>query len=148
ELLVDSRNTWAAYEVDAHTGQIVWRLGGKHSSFALGGGAAPAWQHDSQLHADGTITFFDNGDAPRIHPQSRGLVLRLNLLQMTAALVSSFVHPKPLLAESQGNFQPLPGGDWFAGWGQVPYFSEFAPNGAVLFDAHLPPEYQSYTVLK
>jgi Arylsulfotransferase (ASST) len=148
DLLVDSRNTWAAYEVDARGGQIVWRLGGKHSSFALGPGASPAWQHDARQEPDGTISFFDNGGTPKVHSQSRGIVLQLDLQDMTATLVSSFVHPTPLLAASQGDFQPLADGDWFAGWGQEPYFSEFAPDGKVLFDAHLPGAYQSYTVLK
>ena len=40
DLLVDSRNTWAAYDVDPKTGQVRWQLGGKHSSFKLGPGAA------------------------------------------------------------------------------------------------------------
>ncbi len=56
-LLVSSRNTWAVFDVDRHTGQVMWQLGGKHSSFALR--AAPgqvldrdgdifAWQHDPE----------------------------------------------------------------------------------------------------
>src|ERR1019366_6442154 len=40
-LLIDSRNTWAAYEVNERSGQVIWRLGGKHSSFALGPDASP-----------------------------------------------------------------------------------------------------------
>src|SRR5208282_5925298 len=32
-LLVSARNTWTAYELNAASGQIVWRLGGKRSSF-------------------------------------------------------------------------------------------------------------------
>ncbi len=148
DLLVDSRNTWAAYEVDARSGQVVWRLGGKQSSFAMGPGASPAWQHDAREGPNGTITFFDNGGTPDVHSQSRAIVLQLNLQQMTATLVSSFTHQKPLLAASQGDFQPLPGGDWSVGWGQEPYFSEFSPSGQLLFDAHLPLSYQSYTVLK
>jgi Arylsulfotransferase (ASST) len=146
-LLVDSRNTWTAYEVDPRSGQVAWRLGGKRSSFAMGPGARPAWQHDAREAPNGTITFFDNGGTPVVHPQSRAIVLRLNLAQMTATLVSSFAHPKPLLAASQGNFQLLPNGDWSVGWGQEPFFSEFAPGGQLLFDAHLPTAYQSYTVL-
>ncbi len=51
DLLADSRNTWAAYDIDARTGQIAWRLGGKHSSFAMGPGASPAWQHDAASRA-------------------------------------------------------------------------------------------------
>ncbi len=148
DLLVDSRNTSAAYSVDSHGGRIVWTLGGKHSSFAMGPGASPAYQHDAREQPDGTISFFDNGGAPKVHSQSRVIVLALDLSHMTATLVSSFTHSKPLLAPSQGDFQPLAGGDWFVGWGQEPYFSEFAPEGRLLFDAHLPAAYQSYTVLK
>lgn len=148
DLLVDSRNTSAAYEVDARSGMVVWRLGGKQSSFAMGPGATPAWQHDVREQPDGTITFFDNGGTPKVHPQSRAIVLRVDLQAMTATLAASFTHAKPLLAGSQGNFQHLPDGNWSVGWGQEPFFSEFAPGGQLLFDAHLPAAYQSYTVLK
>ena len=147
-LLVDSRNTSAAYEIDKRSGQIVWRLGGKRSSFTMGPGARPAWQHDAEQQPDGTITFFDNGATPKEHPQSRGIALRVDLQHMTAGLVASFVHPKPLVAASQGNFQALANGNWFVGWGQTPFFSEFEPGGQLRFDAHLPTAYQSYTVLK
>jgi hypothetical protein len=147
-LLIDSRNTWAAYDVNPSGGQVVWTLGGKHSSFRMGSGASPAWQHDVREDPDGTFSFFDNGGTPKVHSQSRVIVLSLNTHDMTATLLSSFTHSKPLLAPSQGDFQPLVGGNWFVGWGQEPYLSEFAPEGSLLFDAHLPPLYQSYTVLK
>jgi hypothetical protein len=147
--LVDSRNTWAAYWVDAQTGQITWRVGGKQSSFKLGPGAAPAWQHDARLDPDGTVSFFDNGGTPKVHSQSRGLVISLDSQDATASLVKGFPHPSPpLLAASQGDFQPQPEGEWVAGWGQEPYFTEFSATGQVLFDAHLPTRYQSYTVLR
>jgi hypothetical protein len=148
QLLVDSRNTWAAYDVNPSGGQVLWTLGGKHSSFAMGPQASPAWQHDAREQPDGTVTFFDNGATPAVHPQSRVIVLSLDLTHMTANLVSAFDHPKPLIAPSQGDFQPLSGGNWFVGWGQEPYFSELAPEGQLLFDAHLPATYQSYTALK
>lgn len=147
-LLVDSRNTWAAYDVNARTGQLNWRLGGKQSSFQMGAGASPAWQHDAREEPDGTISFFDNGGTPKVHSQSRVIVLSLDMQTMTATLVSSFTHPTPLLAASQGDFQPLSDGNWFVGWGQEPFFSEFSPTGQILFDAHLPSTYQSYTVLR
>jgi Arylsulfotransferase (ASST) len=147
-LLIDSRNTWAAYDVAPSGGQVLWTLGGKRSSFAMGAGASPAWQHDAREDPDGTISFFDNGAAPTVHPQSRVIVLALGFAHMTATLVSGFNHSPALVAPSQGDFQPLSGGDWFVGWGQRPYFSEFGPEGKLLFDAHLPAAYQSYTALK
>lgn len=146
--LVDSRNTWAAYAIHDRTGQVAWQLGGKHSSFAMAPGASPAWQHDARTDPGGTISFFDNGATPKVHPQSRVIVLALDFQNMTATLASSFVHPSPLVAASQGNFQPLAGGDWEVGWGQEPWFSEFGPGGQLLFDAHLPAAYQTYTVFK
>ncbi len=149
DLLVDSRNTWAAYKVDSTSGQILSRIGGKHSSFAMGPGATPAWQHDAVEQPNGTVTFFDNGATPKVHPQSRGIVLRVKPEDKTATLVESFAHPNPpLVAASQGNLQALTGGGWFVGWGQEPYFSEFDRAGHLLFDAHLPRAYQSYTAFR
>ena len=87
DLLVDARNTWAAYDVDARSGRVRWRLGGKHSSFAMGRARATAWQHDAREQPDGTITFFDNGATPAVHSQSRAIDVRLDAQRMTATLV-------------------------------------------------------------
>ena len=35
DLLIDARDTWTTYEVNRHSGEIVWKLGGKDSSFSL-----------------------------------------------------------------------------------------------------------------
>lgn len=147
-LLVDSRNTWAAYFLDPRTGRVDWRLGGKKSSFRMAPRARPAWQHDLRVDPSGAVSFFDNGATPAVHRQTRAIALRLNTSTMTASLLASFVHPKPLVSPSQGDFQPLPDGSWFVGWGQEPYLSEYSAQGAVLFDAHMPRTYQSYTAFK
>jgi hypothetical protein len=147
-LLVSARNTWTTYAIDPHTGQIVWQLGGKHSSFTLAPGAATAFQHDARLRRDGTISIFDNGAAPRVHRQSRGVVVSVNAGQKTAALVTQFIRPVPILTESQGNLQQLPNGDWLIGWGQVSDVSEFSPAGELLFDAHMPGHVQSYRAFR
>ncbi len=145
DLLIDARNTWAAYDVDAHSGQVRWRLGGRRTSFRLGPGVATAYQHDARRRPDGTITFFDNGATPAVHPQSRAIDVRLDQTAKTASLVREAVHPgKALVAGSQGNMQELSNGAWMVGWGEVPYFSEFSPAGALLLDAHLPSTYESY----
>jgi hypothetical protein len=144
DLLVDSRNTWAAYDVDPRTGRVRWQLGGKHSSFKLGPGAATAWQHDAVQQPGGAITFFDNGASPQVHPQSRAIELTLDQASMTATLTRRYEHQSPLVADSQGNVQALPGGDWTVGWGQAGYLSEINGSGQLLFDAHLPPDWESY----
>jgi hypothetical protein len=144
-LIVSARNTWTVYDIDGATGQIVWQLGGKHSSFTMGPGAATAWQHDPRELSPGAFSIFDNGASPEVHSQSRGIVVSVNPRQHTATLVNQFTHdPAPLLADSQGDMQALPNGDWFIGWGQIPDFSELSPTGQLLFDAHFPPGDQSY----
>ena len=87
--LVDSRNTWAVYDVDPHSGRVRWQLGGKQSTFKLGPGAATAWQHDAREQPDGAITFFDNGASPRVHPASRAVEVALDPAAGTATLVRS-----------------------------------------------------------
>jgi hypothetical protein len=143
-LLTSGRNVRAIYDVDGRSGQIVWRVGGKRSSFAMGPGTGIAYQHDPRQLPDGTISVFDNGASPAVHSQSRGVVLSIDPQQKLVTRVSQIVHTPPVLAESQGNMQALSNGDWFVGWGQVPQFSEFGAEGALLFDARFPRWTQSY----
>jgi hypothetical protein len=143
-ILISARNTSALYELDGHSGQIVQRIGGKHSTVKLGHGAETAYQHDATLQPNGQISVFDNGAVPKVHPQSRGILLAVNSQSGTDTLVTQFTHPKPLSSASQGNIQGLPGGDYFVGWGPESYFSEFSPTGQLLFDVHMPSPDQSY----
>jgi hypothetical protein len=144
DLLIDSRNTWAAFDVSASSGQVRWELGGKHSSFKMGSGTGTAWQHDARQQPDGAITFFDNGAFPEVHSQSRAIEVALDPVSMTARLVRSYEHQNPLVAGSQGNVQALANGDWMVGWGQAGYLSEVNPAGQVLFNGRLPPSWESY----
>jgi hypothetical protein len=139
DLFISARSTWAGYQLQSGSGRILWRLGGLDSSFKMGRGTRTAWQHDGRVLADGDITFFDDGSNPPIHAQSRAVRIRLDLATHTASLVSAYTHPDPpLLAASQGNAQTLADGDTVVGYGGVPAISEFAPDGALLFDAHQP----------
>jgi hypothetical protein len=144
-LLLSARSTWAVYQLERPTGKVLWQLGGRSSSFTMGGGTQTAWQHDARLHPDGTMTLFDNGSNPRVHFQSRALRLHLDFNHRTASLLRSYVHPdSPLLADSQGNAQALGDGGVVIGWGSVPGLSEVSDGGELLLDAHLPPGTASY----
>jgi Arylsulfotransferase (ASST) len=143
-LLISSRNTWAGYEIDHHTGQILWRLGGKQTSFRMGPGTGTAWQHDMRWQPDGTITLFDDGDFPKVHSQSRAIRERIDWRARSVSLVGRYVRSPPLVTGSQGNDQALTSGGSFVGWGEQPYFSEFSQSGQTLFEAHMPFPDQSY----
>ena len=106
-LLVDARNTWAFYKVNRRSGRIIWRLGGTKSDFALGPGAAFAWQHDPEAVDRETVRLFDNEAAPVVLPHSRVIWLRRDPRNHTATLIRSFEHPDGLSAGSQGDAQGL-----------------------------------------
>jgi hypothetical protein len=142
--LISARNTSALYELDTLTGQVLTNIGGKQSSVKQTAGAATAYQHDASALPNGTISVFDNGGVPKVHSQSRGLVLAVNTQAKTDTVVAEYDHPTPLAAGSQGDIQTQENGDVFIGWGAEPYFSEFSAGGHLLYDAHMHGTYQSY----
>lgn len=142
--LISARNTWAGYEIDHHTGQVLWRLGGKHPSFKMGAGTGTAYQHNIRWQPDHTITIFDDGATPKEHSQSRVIRERIDWAHRTVELIGRYVHTPSLLTGSQGNDQVLTNGNSFVGWGEQPYFTEFNPSGQTLFDAHIPAPGSTY----
>jgi hypothetical protein len=148
-IFISARSTWAGYQIEAGSGNVLWRLGGLKSSFKMGPGTETAWQHDGRILPDGLITFFDDGSNPPIHSQSRGLRIALDFKTRRARLVSAYTHPDPpLLAPSQGNMQTLPDGNAVIGYGGVPAITEFAPGGSLVFDAHLPYDMSFYRAFR
>jgi hypothetical protein len=138
-LLVSARSTWADYQLQEGTGRVLWRLGGDDSSFKMGPGTETAWQHDGRILPNGEVTVFDDGSNPPIHSQSRAVRIALDFKTHRARLTAAYTHPDPpLLAASQGNMQTLPDGDAVVGYGGLPAISEYARDGSLLLDAHLP----------
>jgi len=143
--LISARNTSTLYELDTQTGQITTRIGGKSSTVKQAPGAATAYQHDARVLPNGTISVFDNGGVPKVHAQSRGLVLSLDAQTHTESVIAEYDHAAPpLLSGSQGDVQALGDGNVFIGWGAEPYFSEYSAGGQLLYDAHMHGSYESY----
>jgi hypothetical protein len=150
-LLVSMRHTSAIYKIDRKTGRVLWTLGGKSSDFEMGPGTEFDYQHDAQPLGDGRVLLFDNGASftDRRSRFSRLKVVELDGAAKTATLVTDVVHDKAILAVSQGNARRLPNGNFFIGWGNREYFSEYTPEGQQLFDAKVPTvAYQSYRAFK
>jgi hypothetical protein len=142
DIFISARNTWAGYQIQGGTGQILWTLGGLDSSFKMGLGTKTWWQHDGRILADGEVTFFDDGSSQPEEYQSRAVRIALDFKTHEARLVSAYTHPSPpLLAASQGNMQTLSNGNIVVNYGGIPETSEYSKDGSLLFDAHL-----SYTM--
>ena len=144
DLLVSGRNTSAVYKVARPSGQVAWRLGGKQSSFQMGPGATFWWQHHVRAQGANALSIFDDGASPAKETQSRAILLDLDTSAMKATLTRSYTHPAGLLAANQGSMQVLPDCRVLVGWGNLPYFSEFAADGTLLLDGQFPVGDQSY----
>ena len=151
--IVSGRDTSAIYKIDRATGVILWRLGGKKSSFKMGPGTTTAFQHDAIVQPDGSLTVFDDGTVnglgpqlgpPTVHQFSRGAKISLDFTHMTASLVTEYDHSPNILADFEGSMQTLGDGEVILGWGQQPYFSEASVNGTQDFDARFTSATASY----
>jgi hypothetical protein len=144
-ILVSSRSDWALYQISHSFGTVMWELGGRHSTFALGPGVRFAWQHDATLVSPHAIEIFDNEDTPQIATSSRAIEVLLDYGKHTATLLHQYVNPGPtVLSPSQGDVQRLSNADQFVGWGQIGIASEFSLRGALTFQMSLPPLVESY----
>ncbi len=151
-VLVSMRNTWAAYLVSIDSGKIEWTLGGRHSSYKFGPGAAFQWQHDVALGPNSTVTMFDDhccqltGGGTRVPATgpSRGLVLKLDQQTHAATLAHQYTGNDEFESEYMGDTQPLANGNTFIGWGSEPYFTEYGPSGKRLLEARFPGRDLSY----
>jgi hypothetical protein len=144
-LLISARHTFSIYEIDKQTGQILWTLGGKYSSFKMGPGAAFAWQHDARMQSDGTVTLFDDGAGLYAsEKQSRAIRIRLNFKKHQATLVRAYTNNPPVLSWAEGNVQALPDGNTFVGFGSTSYLTEFSGRGSQLFSIHFSRPLQTY----
>ena len=147
-LLISSRATWAVYDIDSATGQIVWRVGGREPSFAMGPGTLTAWQHDARPLGADTFSVFDNGGPPSAEPHSRGAVIAIDPRTATAKLVATVAISTPIFAQTQGDLQHLPDGNWWIGWGNINESSEVSASGRQLFEAHTPDGSETYRSLR
>jgi hypothetical protein len=145
-LLVSGRGVSTIYKINHHTGDVIWRLGGKESDFTLGAGVKFVGQHNALPEAPNLVRIFDNGNGggPATGLPSRIIDVKLDPKAKTATLVASVKHPDGLIANSQGNSQRLPGGHLFVGWGSVGRVSEFDSAGNLLWDGQVPAGYDSY----
>jgi len=148
-LLVSGRHTWTVYKVERPSGAIRWRLNGKLSDFDVDSNAQFAFQHHVRHHPGPTLSIFDDGGGPpNVDTRSRGIIVALDMAAMKVSLAHQYLPDPEFLATSQGSVQVLPDGHVFVGWGQQPYWSEYAPDGRMLFDAQMPKGGDSYRAFR
>jgi hypothetical protein len=147
-LLISSRSTWAVYDINASTGQVIWQVGGRNPTYTMDSGTPLAWQHDAEPLGPDLFSVFDNGGPPSKQLHSRGAVVRIDPGNGTARVVATVAIPTPIFAQTQGDLERLPDGNWWIGWGNVNESSEVSAAGVQLFEAHTPAGSESYRTLR
>ena len=127
-IIASCRETSEVIKISRVTGDIIWRLQGKHNQFAftnaISGNTDPAYfqeQHSARRLPNGNLTIFDNGYAPTVpgmdRPYSRAVEYVLDEVNKTAALVWQYRHAPDIITSNGGEVQRLPGGHTVITWG-------------------------------
>lgn len=124
--------------IDAVTGQLLWRFGGRHNQFTILGDPLGdfGFQHDVRVLQNGDLLFFDNGLA-HAPPQSRAVQYHLDLRAMTATLVWEYRADPPIFAPFVGSVQRFQNGNTLVGFGPAAIMTEVTPTGQVLWEGRL-----------
>ena len=124
--------------IDAVTGEMRWRLGGKHNEFAIVGDPLGGFgfQHDVRVLENGDLLFFDNGLA-HSPPQSRAVEYRLDVKNMAATLVWEYRHDPPVFNPFVGSVQRFHNGNTLVGYGALDLMTESAASGARVWEGRL-----------
>ncbi len=155
-LLLSSRNMNEITKISLENGAILWRLGGKNSTFQFVGDSGFAYQHDITELSNGDITLFDNHGTEQAPSASRAVEYKLDLTDKTATLVWEYIHNPPVFTDYMGDVERLPDENTFIGWGdafatQGYIFSsmmEVTPENQILFELSFDQPYVSYRAFR
>lgn len=151
QLLISSRLLSEVTKIDTHTGEIIWRLGGNHSSFTFPNDPLGRFrnQHSISATTPGRYLLFDNGDlhSPQV---SRGVEYELDTNDMTAKVVWQYpgTTTTSIYSHYMGNTQRLSNGNTLINWavGGLPKLTEVRPDGTKAFEMNWVNNSEAYRV--
>ncbi|THY31789.1 hypothetical protein D6D01_02802 [Aureobasidium pullulans] len=146
DYIISARYMHAILCVSGTTGQILWQLGGKKNNFTdLDGALDFSWQHHVTWQGNNTISLYDNHANTVLHSPSKyskGMLIHLDMHNMTATLIHKYIHPDKILSVSQGSVQVIPSTkNILVGFGNSPAFVEYTHTGTVLCSAQFAPKF-------
>lgn len=136
-VLLSFRHLDAVYAINRNTGNVVWKLGGTHTSKSLKvvgdpqGSYPLGGQHDVRALPDGTISIHDNNTGLPDPP--RAVRYRIDLKHRTAHFVSALTDPSIPNSVCCGSARMSPSGSWLVGWGGNPVTTAYDALGRPLY---------------
>ena len=136
--IVSFANLGEITKIDATSGQIIWRFGGRNNQFTIIGDPLNGFgiQHHAHLLSNGNLLFIDNG-AHHTPPESRAVEYKLDLSSHTAKLVWQYRHSPALFSPFAGSAQRLANGNTLVAFGAAAVISEVTADGTVLWEAQM-----------
>lgn len=125
-------------KIDAQTGEILWRFGGRHSDFVVDGDPLGGFQgqHSVRELGNGNLLLFDNRSGP--DPlASRAVEFRLDEERGIAQLVWEFRPDPPITSRIMGSVQRLANTRTLIGFGVAARILEVTTESTVTWDATL-----------
>lgn len=133
--IVSYRNMGEITKIDARTGAIIWRFGGRSNQFAIRNDPLNGFsaQHSARVLDNGNLLLYDNGT--RHTPQETRVVeYRLDTAAKTADMVWEYRHVPPLFVPFTGSVQRLKGGNTVIGYSNRGLVTEVDPKGVVVWE--------------
>jgi len=127
-LLLSFRSLGEITKIDARTGAVIWRLGGRRNQFALHDTATPAFarQHSVRACAPGTLVLLDNVGDPTASKAERYVI---DEASRTARLVHSYGSASRVVTEIGGSVQTLTDGRTLVSFGTAGRVEEYDVSG-------------------
>ena len=148
-LLLSCRHMDEITKIDANTGDIIWRLGGKNNQFDfINDPVQFSHQHAIRRLPNGDITLYDDGNYhdPNF---SRAVEYKLDTVNMTADLVWQYRSSPDIYGFAMGNVQRLSNGNTIIGWGaSSTTVTEVTPDGKVALQMSFPQRVWSYRAFR
>jgi hypothetical protein len=144
-ILLSSRHMDEITKISRQTGEIIWRIGGKHNEFKfLNDSIGFSHQHAIRNLGNGHYTLFDNGNyhTPSF---SRAVEYVIDEKRRTIRLVWQYRNTPDTYTFAMGYVQRLDDGNTLIGWGSAnPTVTLVSPEGEKLYELTFPAGVVSY----
>ena len=150
-------STSEVMKVNRTTGEVMWRLGGRHNEFLFDEPADElgnrfSFQHKVHRLANGNILIFDNG-LTRKPQYSRVVEYKIDETAKTCNKIWEYRHEPDIVTNFGGGAQRLPNGNTLVNWGMLGgvverTVSEVTADKRLVYELSIPRELICYRVSK
>lgn len=146
-ILISFRHTNSIYKIDGVTGNTIWKLGGKNSSFVFTNDLGFSGQHDIRRLPNGNVSIFDNGNMSTAQ-LSRAVEYDLDTNTWEATMVWEYYYSSSLFSRAMGNHQTTVDDYHLINYGRIfrpfPSFVLINDNDALISEMYFTDTVYSY----